>query len=176
MRSWIVFILIVLSLACECTSAGQTLNFPTNAPAKIELRDQFNAPQDLSFPTTNITILTIADRKGSEEVDAWIAALKPLYCGRVDFRGLANVESVPRLLQAHVRRKFQEKHKYPVMLDWSGAACQRFGLVPGLVNILVIDRAGEIRARATGRPSPATLTGVQAALDAALSATQTKGP
>ena len=158
-----------LLLGGVATEAGESARFPTKAPSNTELRDQFDAPQRLSFPATNVVVLTIADRKGAEEVDGWIAALKPLYAGRVDFRGLAQVAGVPGLFHAKVRARFQETRKYPVMLDWSGNVCAEFGYQPGTANILIIDREGRIRARLSGRASPAAVASARAALEAALS-------
>ncbi len=169
MRSFLFVIGVNLLLACATTEAGESARLPTNAPSSIELRDQFDAPQRLSFPAPNVVVLTIADRKGSEEVDGWIAALKPLYGGRVDFRGLADVARVPGLFHARVRAQFQEARKYPVMLDWSGNVCAEFGYQPGTANTLIIDREGRIRARLSGRASPAAVASARVALEAALS-------
>ncbi|MEK7781867.1 MAG: hypothetical protein AAB370_10255, partial [Verrucomicrobiota bacterium] len=63
----------------------------TNAPACIELPDQFEKPQKLSFPKTNLTVLTIADRKGSEQIAAWVEPVAKKFGTRVDVRGIADV-------------------------------------------------------------------------------------
>ncbi len=169
MRTWLTVIVINILLACEGTAAGELSSSPTHAPSRVELHDQFDVPQRLSFPATNVTILTIADRKGAEEVDGWIAALKPLYAGRADFRGLADVAAVPKWLHARVRARFQQTRRYPVMLDWSGDVCTLFGYQPGTANLVIIDRDGSIRARICGSASPATVASARAALEAALS-------
>ncbi len=174
MRSCLIVILINLLLICETKGGQEPSRVSTNAPPCVELRDQFDTPQRLSFPTTNVVVLTIADRKGSEEVDAWIAALKPVYYGHVDFRGLANVAGVPGLLQAKVRRRFQETRKYSVMMDWSGAACAQFGYQRDVANILVIDRHGSILARLRGRATYAAVAAACATLKAALAPTERK--
>ncbi len=130
--------------------AGEAHLLATNVSACIELHDQYDAPQKLSFPTTNITVLTIADRKGSSQVDGWIAALKLRYSGRIDLRGLADVGGVPGFLQGNIRRRFQETRRYPVMMDWSGKVCAQFGYRPGLANILVLGKDGRILGRFAG--------------------------
>ena len=56
--------------------AGEAPKSPSHAPASIELRDQYDAQQRLTFPTPNVVVLTIADKKGSEQIDGWVAALK----------------------------------------------------------------------------------------------------
>ena len=59
--------LLLLTLATGVSGApnSEPSSTPTNAPSSIELHDQFDAPQTLSFPATNVTLLTIADKKGS---------------------------------------------------------------------------------------------------------------
>jgi hypothetical protein len=140
----------------------------TNAPASIELRDQYDAAQRLTFPATNVVVLTIADKKGSEQIDGWVAALRARYAGRMDLRGLADVGGVPGLLRGKVRKNFQEARSYPVMLDWSGNVCAQFGFQPGLANVLVIARDGHIHGRVAGAVRESALKELSAAIDAAL--------
>lgn len=174
MKVALKLLLVYLLLSCHTTWADTPPAWPTNAPVCIELHDQFNAPQKLSFPAPKAIVLAIADRKGSEEVNGWITALKPLYGTRVEFRGLANVAGVPGFFQGRLRRKFQETVTYPVMMDWSGTACGRFGYQRQVANILVIDRGGTIHARICGRVTPAGLASARAALEEALAAPDTK--
>ena len=149
-------------------SAGEAHLLATNAPACIVLRDQYDAPQKLSFPTTNITVLTIADRKGSDQVDGWIAALKLRYSGRIHLRGLAEVGSVPAFLRRKIRKRFQETRTYPVMMDWSGKVCARLGYQPDLANILILGRDGSILGRFTGGAVETNRAAAFDALDKAL--------
>lgn len=150
-------------------NAGESTGLATNAPACIELRDQFDSPQKLSFPTTNITLLTIADKKGSAQVDGWIAALKPRCDERIAIRGLADVGGAPGFVQGRIRKGFQESRKYPVMLDWSGKVCAQFGYKKDEANVLVIDRNGSIQARFTGVANAGAVAEVGAILDKLLS-------
>lgn len=144
--------------------------WPTKAPALMELQDQFGKPQKLAFPNPKVTLLAIADKKGSAEVNAWIIALKPRYAGRIDIRGLADMGGVPGFLQGHVSRKFQASRKYPVMMDWSGRVCDRFGYRQDVANILVIDADGTIRERVCGAATDDGVIRISRALDAALQA------
>lgn len=148
--------------------ADESRPLSSNAPACIELRDQFDAAHKLTFPTTNVTLLTIADKKGASQVDAWIAALKPGYAARVAIHGLADVGGVPSFVQGRVRKGFQETRKHPVMLDWSGRVCAQLGYQKDVANILVLDRNGVIQARFTGAAEPAAVTSARAALDKVL--------
>jgi len=157
-------------LACVMVRGEENPPWPTNAPAFVELQDQFGKRQKLAFPNQEVTLLAIADKKGSAELNAWIAALKPRYAGRIDIRGLADMGGVPGFLQGHIARKFQAKLKYPVMMDWSGKVCDRFGYRHGVANILVIDADGAIRERIWGAATDDGDTLISHALDAALQA------
>jgi hypothetical protein len=150
-------------------SAGEIVGLATNAPARIELRDQFDSLQKLSFPATNATLLTIADKKGSVQVDSWIAALKPRYSGRIAIAGLADVGGAPTFFHTRIRNAFQESRRYPVMLDWSGKICAQLGYTKDEANILIIDRKGLIQARFTGIATTAAVADVSAVLNRLLS-------
>lgn len=164
-----VFILrLVACLPAICQNiAGEAPKPPAHAPACIELRDQYDAPQRLVFPAMSVVVLTIADKKGSEQVDGWVAALKSRYAGRIELRGLADVGGVPGFLRGNVRKKFQETRTYPVMMDWSGKVCAQFGFQPGMANVLVIARDGNIHARVAGSAREPALKELSAAIDAA---------
>jgi hypothetical protein len=153
-------------------ATDQTTDLRPMAPPCTQLRDQFDEPQRLCFPAKRVIILTIADRKGADQVSEWIAALKPLYAGRVDFFGLANVGGVPGLMQARVRRKFQETRRYPVMMDWSGKVCSQFGYQSGVANLLVIDLDGTILSRATGSVTESNIASLRKSLDRLTSSTE----
>jgi len=138
------------------------------APPSIKLHDQYDAAQFLSFPATNVVVLTIAGKKGSEQIDAWVAALRPRYGRRIEIRGLADVAGVPGFLQGKVRKKFQESRSYPVMLDWTGDVCASFGFQPGVANVLVIARNGTILARVAGPVHESGLKELSQGIDTAL--------
>jgi hypothetical protein len=157
-------------LACIVVRGEDMSPWPTNAPALVELQDQFAKPQKLAFPNAKVTLLAIADKQGSAEVSAWIAALKPRYAERIDIRGLADMGGVPGFLHGHISRKFQATRKYPVMMDWSGKVCERFGYRQDVANILVIDADGTIRERVCGAATDEGVTRISKALDAALQA------
>ena len=167
-----ILIATVGLLVWRNASADESIGLATNAPACIELRDQFDSPQKLTFPTTNLTLLTIADKKGSAQVDGWIAALKPRYSGSIAIRGLADVGGAPGFVQGRIRKGFQESRKYPVMLDWSGNVCAQFGYKKDEANILVLDRNGHIYARFTGVATTTSVAEATAVLDRFLSTAQ----
>ncbi len=171
MKSFLASLLFGFALAA-CAAPGV---IPTNAPARIELNDQFEVPQTLSFPTTNLTLLTIADHKGSEQIAGWIAPVKQRYGTGVDIRGIADVSPVPRLLRGMIRRQFQKAQSYPVMLDWSGDVVKAFTYVPDKVNVLVIDGGGRIVIRLTGEVNATSLQELYDVLDRALASRLARG-
>lgn len=160
--------LLCLSLFTFLAAGAERSTRPTNAPARIQLHDQYEAVQTLSFPTTNITVITIADKRGSEQIAGWVALLKSRYAGRIEIRGLADVGGAPGFIQGKIRRKFQESHKYPVMLDWSGEVCAKFGYEKGVANVLILDREGIIRGRSTGAANEKACADFNAALEKVL--------
>lgn len=161
---------LLLFLLCLRVLAQQPQLLPAKSASQIQLRDQFDVPQELVFPSSNVVLLAIADRKGSDEVTAWIAALKPFCSKAIEIRGLADVRTVPGFLQGRIRKKFQESRTYPVMMDWSGAVCDRFAYRSGAANILVIDRDGSVRSRFFGAPHEAVIASARAALEKAVAA------
>lgn len=141
--------------------------FTSKISQRIELHDQYQKLQTLGFPTTNVTFLTIADRKGSVQVAGWITALKARHAGPIDVRGLADVGGVPFLLRGRIRKRFQESILYPVMMDWSGDVCAKFGYVEDQANVIIIDRNGSIAGRFSGTATETNLTEAFVAIDKA---------
>ncbi len=138
MKKW--WLIVMIWLVALGTEAG-TL---TNAPACIELPDQFDKPQKLSFPNTNLTVLTLADRKGSEQIAGWVEPVAKRFGTRVDVRGIADVSAVPRILRGTVRSAFRKEQTHPVMMDWSGKTVAKFTPKENVTTVLLIDGQGKI--------------------------------
>ena len=160
----IFFTLVLLIVALAANAA------PTNAPARIELHDQYNALQTLAFPATNLTVLTIAEKKGSEQIAGWIAPVKKRFGSRVDIRGIADVSAVPWALRSLVRREFRKSQTYPVMLDWTGDVVNVLTYEPDKANVLLLDSHGQILKRLSGAADAAGIENLCTAIDAALPA------
>jgi hypothetical protein len=149
--------------------AGETvLTAPTNAPALISLRDQFDAPRTLAFPTTNITVLTIADKTGSDQIAGWVTPIKKRFPARLDIEGIADVSAVPWVLRGLVRKKFQKAQSHPVMLDWSGDMVNAFAPSVNKANVFVIGADGRILKRMAGPADESSLRELNAVIEAAL--------
>lgn len=140
-----------LLMAMSCLVAlGVQAGAPTNAPTCIELPDQFEKLQKLSFPNTNLTVLTLADRKGSEQIAGWVEPVAQKFGTRVAVRGIADVSAVPRLLRGTVRSAFRKEQSYPVMMDWSGKEVAKFAPKENVTTVLLIDGQGKILRRYEG--------------------------
>ena len=168
MKQIVSLLLLTLAAGVSAAPNSEPSSTPTNAPSSIELHDQFDAPQTLSFPATNVTLLTIADKKGSEQIAGCVAPLKQRFGKRIDIRGLADVSTVPRPLRGMIRMKFQKFQSYPVMMDWSGKAVKAFTYVPNEANVLVLDGQGQILKRISGEANPNAVQDLCAAIDRAL--------
>ncbi len=147
----------LLLLAAVCTARAT----PTNSEpvlASFELRDQYDIAHKISFPATTVTVMTVADRKGSEQVDGWIAPLKKRYGGRIAIEGVADMSKVPGLLRSMVRERFKKRRTYPVMLDWDGPVARGFHYHKDEANVFVIDRDGRITGHFTGATNEAALS------------------
>lgn len=165
-----VFPLLYLGFALIADAAplARSVSVTTNAPSSIELRDQFESLHKLSFPSTNLTLLTIADHKGAEQVANWVAPVHARYGPRVIIRGIADVSAVPAWLRGVVRKKFRQRQSYPVMLDWSGDTVKAFAAAQNCVNVFVVDDQGCILKRFTGEAKPGALAELYATIDRAL--------
>jgi hypothetical protein len=161
-------LLIIITLTgltgLQSVSAGEVTAPTTNTSITLDLRDQFGRMQKLSFPTTNITLLTIADKKGSEQVTGWVSATKQRFGEQIDVRGIADVSAVPGPLRSMVAGQFRKSQSYPVMMDWSGAARKAFDAAPGRANVLLLDPRGVVIKRFTGQSTPAALADLNDAI------------
>jgi len=146
------------------TNAAETGPAPRKVKA-FALKDQYDAPHMISFPGTNVLVMTVADRNGSEQVEGWIAPLKKRYAGRIDIMGIADLGKVPRPLRGLVQSKFKQQHVHPVMLDWSGEVAGSFGYAKNEVSLFVIHRDGTELLHLSGATSEEKLKQVFTVLD-----------
>jgi hypothetical protein len=98
-----------------------------------------------------VTLLVLADRKGSRQIDGWVRPLQAAFGDRIEIAGLADVRRVPALMRGLVRSSFKKGLDYPVMLDWDGDAVTRFDFRPNQANLFVIDPEGIIQLHVSGK-------------------------
>lgn len=135
--------LLVGFLLLASTSLGATVT-------DFELSDQNATPRVYHFPKTKVTVMTVADHKGSDQLTPWIQSFYDRYGTRIDIDGIADVSMIPKPFQRMFREAFRKKLTRSVMLDWNGAAVKQFGYKKGIANIYVIDQRGNILSQASG--------------------------
>jgi hypothetical protein len=129
---------------------------PPKQLSDFALSDQNSVFRRYGFPKEKVTVMTVADRTGSEQLEPWITILYEHYGSKIDIDGVADVSMVPKPLHSMVRALFRKRLAHSVMLDWDGAVVKRLNYERGVANIYVIDRGGTILKRITG-PLNATL-------------------
>ena len=144
---------------------------PVAKLSDFELTDQEAKPRRYRFPKAKVTVMTVADRKGSEQLAPWIQQLHDRYRERIDIDGLADVSMIPKPFHAMFRTAFRKQLAYPVMLDWEGSVVKQFGYAKGVANIYVIDRRGRILKQLTGPVSDDGLRELTTQIDRALAGT-----
>lgn len=154
------FFLLFLSAAAFGAPVERLTNF--------ELTDQHLNLRSYRFPKTRVTVMTIADHKGSDQLAPWIQQLHDRYQKKIDIDGVADVSNVPKPLQAFLRATFRNQLAYSVMLDWDGTVVRQFAYRRGVANIYVIDRRGRIVNQTTGPVSVGALLLIARAIDNAI--------
>jgi hypothetical protein len=135
---------------------GTVVAAPLKQLSDFVLSDQNSVFRRYSFPKQKVTVMSVADRAGSEQLEPWIRSLYERYGSRIDIDGVADVSRVPKRLHGVVRAFFRSRLTHSVMLDWNGSVVKRLEYEPGVANIYVIDRRGIILKQITG-PANATL-------------------
>jgi hypothetical protein len=173
--SWVRFAkrTAAISLAISLLGLAMVALRGDNAPkpvvaatpcAPVKLADQFEKDHELTFPRAKPVVLLLADKEGSEQIDAWVTALKARLGADAELFGIADVGSVPRLLRGRVRSSFKKTFPYPVMLDWSGEISARFQPVPKQTTVLAVATDGSILRRTNGVVNDAAIADLATAL------------
>ena len=96
----------------------------------FELTDQEAKKRIYRFPKTKITVMTVADRKGADQLAPWIQRVYDRYQNQIDIDGIADVSMIPNLFQPILRDAFKKRLEYSVMLDWDGSVVKQFAITP----------------------------------------------
>ncbi len=123
---------------------------PVEKLSDFELTDQDARPRSYRFPKAKVTVMTVADHKGSGQLAPWIQRLYDEYEKRIDIDGVADVSMIPKPFHGMFREAFRKKLTYSVMLDWNGSVVKQFSYEKGVANIYLIDRRGRIVKQITG--------------------------
>jgi hypothetical protein len=127
-----------------------TLAAPVEKLADFDLTDQDAKPRSYRFPKAKVTVMTVADHKGSKQLAPWIKRIYDRYEKRIDIDGVADVSMIPKLFHNLFREAFRKQITRSVMLDWGGSVVNQFGYAKGVANIYVVDRGGRILKHVAG--------------------------
>jgi peroxiredoxin len=165
-NSWRIFIFAVLIFSLSLINT-QAVGFSTIKPkpkihkAKIKpakdktpnnkekatnfsLKDQYGKELSYNFPKEKVSILAFADKKGAEQLEAWIRPLYEKYTDRIDIHGVAELSIVPAIARGIVRGIMKKDVKYSVLLDWEGKVSKSYKYQKKQANIFIIDKNGFI--------------------------------
>ena len=67
---------------------------PVEKLSDFELTDQDSKPRAYRFPKAKVTVMTVADHKGSDQLAPWIQRLYDRYEKRIDIDGVADVSMI----------------------------------------------------------------------------------
>ena len=132
----------------------------------ISLTDQHSQPHVFAFPQPGVSVLTVADRKGSEQIEAWVRALKTRYPTNLPVEGVADVSSVPAPLRPFIRKKFRDAFAHPVMLDWKGSMVKQLRPARDVANVYALNTNGLVLLHLRGAANATNLAKLFAVLDA----------
>ena len=134
----------------------------------FELADQHETMRSYRFPKAKVTVMTVADHKGSDQLEPWIQRIHDRYEKRIDIDGVADVSMIPPPFHDIFRGAFKKQLAYSVMLDWGGDVVKQFAPEKGVANIYVIDRRGRIVKRLTGPVSDSAMRELSREIDRAV--------
>jgi len=166
-------VILVAALAAVLTSGGDEGRPASELPAMplaVSLSDQWERPAELRAPLGHITVLTLADRSGAEQLTGWIRPLKTAFGTNIQFFAVADVQAVPAPLRGLVRRRFARDYSYPVALDWGGDVTAQLPVSARSANLFVLNRDARVRHKESGECTPVALGRLKDALTDLLAA------
>jgi peroxiredoxin len=141
---------------------------PVEKLTDFELADQNLKTRIYRFPKSKVTVMTVADHKGSGELAPWIQRLHDRYQKKIDIDGVADVSMIPKPFHNMFREAFRKQLTYSVMLDWEGSVVKQFGYTKRAANIYVIDRRGRIVKQVVGPVSDNAMRQLTTEIDGAI--------
>lgn len=124
---------------------------PPAAPA-TEKASNFTLPnaQDgmtrVKWPREKAVFLTFGEQASQTAIQAWSARMLERYGARIDFVGVAWLQSLPEAMLPAAAAVIKVSHP-DVLMDKTGSCAQRFGCKAGQVNAFVVAPDGTVLAR-----------------------------
>lgn len=148
----------------------------------FEIEDQFGLLHTDSDVRGALLLVVGADQKGSSYQGDWVGALRDSTrtgdgASDVQLVEVADLRGVPFFLKGSVKRKFPTDRRLWVLMDWKGAFARAYGFESQKCNVLLFDRAGNMRYRIAAQQfDGGALEEIVAAIDAARAAGETSIP
>jgi hypothetical protein len=158
-RSLLAAVVAFLCVTCGLC-AEPPMPKPSPQPVRLrafELKDQFGKAQRFQIPLPQVTVLTVADRKGSEQLGGWVKKLKEHYGGRLSILGVADVTKVPAMMRPLVRSRFKQRYEHSILLDWEGVCSRQLTVVADQANLFVLGTNGVVTLTLNGSCDDAKL-------------------
>jgi hypothetical protein len=155
-------------MLCLLASLSAWAGDATNQDRQIKsfaLSDQFGAEHRFQFPKTNVSLVVVAEEKGSEQINSWVLPASERYGRKLDIGGVADVSSVPSWMRKSITRRFQKTYSNAILLDWTGAVVRDFAYRKRLANVYLLDRQGKVLKAWTGLATKETLQQLFQAID-----------
>lgn len=153
---WLAICLVLLGLASTPDSPGAAPTAAIHQIASFQLPDQFGTNHTVRFPRTRPLLLLVGDRRGSEEIDAWIEPLKQRWKDVADIHGIADVQAVPRFLRGRVTEAIRRSRPKPLLLDFEGRVTGGLPCEKKAANVFAVGRDGRLLGHVSGPYQPGT--------------------
>ena len=138
----------------------------------FHLSDQHQKSRQYLFPKNKLTLMAVADYKGSADLRAWITYVHRRFGNAIDIDGIADVSTVPLPLAGAIRMAFRQQLDYSVLLDWTGSVVRQFEYEKRQANLYLLDFDGTVITHVCGPPKPDGLTALSRAIFANLDRTR----
>lgn len=141
-------------------------------PLAFSLKDQLDREHTEAESAGQVTLLTVADRKGSTFLGAWSKAIGT-ELGRTEhppvrWVGAATLSGVPSFMRGMVKKMFGADEKRWTLMDWKGQFAKTYSLPAERASLLVFAPDRRLLFQTSGQAvDPAVVSALVAAIVAA---------
>jgi hypothetical protein len=106
----------------------------------------------------------IAGRHGTGEIAKWVKPVRTTFGDAVEIFGLADVHGIPGIFRPAVRGMVKKGAEWPVLMDWTGETVGAIFSPGADIEVLVVNKAGQVLVRVSGAVTDEGLQRVKAQL------------